>query len=281
MVSLDVERSRLRTLAIAHDARYVAGFPVHVALVLAPVGGPVARIALASALRDYGCIGITLRQGSGEDSGSLVRELEPRPRAGGGFAVPRIDLDAPRRVLVDLSALLAGVAPGRYRAAITYAGRLAHEAWASSAPFDLELRAPDENEQAMLEFIRPAVEQYGGWGGWAHTAPAGPGDRAPYSLHREDPARYCRAIRYLLFGDRLDAFDVSLLDALTGVYEPDGVLFAAELLRARGDLEGLRALRAGVAGRFEGLEPVLDETIRGESLLAWHLDQRRGPVNRT
>ncbi len=89
------------------------------------------------------------------------------------------------------------------------------------------------------------------------------------ALFRDDPVRFNRALRHLLVeAARLDTFNLSLLDRLTGVYALDGALLQVELRRMRGELAAAEALADRVRADHPGGAAALDALDRDEGPIA-------------
>src|SRR5262245_14029855 len=101
----DVPRLALR--AIDHDARYVLGFPLHVAITLCaePPDACVRQLPLASWAGNAGAIGIRL---SRSDTGNEVVRTEPWPVVHHELGTPTYTLEprSCRRMLIDVSSHL-------------------------------------------------------------------------------------------------------------------------------------------------------------------------------
>jgi hypothetical protein len=256
----------LAPLVIDTDDAYPLGAPVHVGVTLslttaeAMVWIPPTDPLLAQEPIELGL--------SSLDDGRVVFPLapfSPRPRHDDALAVA-LTGNSPRRALVDLSPWLPpDLAPGSYRATLRY-HCLREEAL--SPPFALHLRAPHAGDRTFLAELTPPKQPDQTWGQWTLSPPS---PRPPEldALFRDDPVRFNRALRHLLVeAARLDTFNLSLLDRLTGVYALDGALLQVELLRMRGEVAAAEALADRVRADHPGGAAALDALDRDEGPIA-------------
>ncbi|WP_437310429.1 hypothetical protein [Sorangium sp. So ce388] len=254
--------------SLEHDRRYVLGFPLHVALTVCAdrPGACIRRLPRASWAGSAGAIGVRLaRADTGEEvvwiepSGIVVREL--------GTPVFRLCPGVCRRMLVDVSSFLpAGIAPGHHALAVVYAGPPDR---VESPPAPIELAAPSPEQQRELQRLAPEIARAGSWGRWTSLPPEG-GEPVAGRVERDDPLRFNRILRFLMYGlESLCDVDPALLDVLDGVYEPEAHALRAELHAARGDTARLAEQAELIRARYPGLAWWIDRIEAGQSELGF------------
>ncbi|MGK3982127.1 hypothetical protein WME99_03780 [Sorangium sp. So ce136] len=254
--------------SLDHERRYVLGFPLHVAVTVCAdrPGACIRRLPRASWAGNAGAIGVRLaRADTGEEvvwfepSGIVVREL--------GTPVFLLCPGACRRMLVDVSSYLpAGIEPGHHALAVVYAGPPGR---VESPPVPIELAAPSAEQQRELQRLAPEIARAGSWGRWTSLPPEG-GAPSAGRVERDDPLRFSRILRYLMYGpESLCDVDPALLDALDGVYEPEAHALHAELHAARGDTARLADQAELIRARYPGLSWWIDRIEAGQSELGF------------
>ncbi|HEY8041587.1 MAG TPA: hypothetical protein VIF15_17390 [Polyangiaceae bacterium] len=277
----DLPLPALGRLEEAHDAEYVAGFPVHVALTLH--GDPfveLRRIPRADWRGVRSAVGVKLVDPAAPPDQRLVRMVEAAPIIDDEIVYPRVDLPAAGqvRMLVDLSELLGGAAAppavGAFEATVTYAaGR--SPAMRRGVDFPLVLRRPTSLEEHTLRALAPLATD--GWGPWAEEKPPeAEGLLLTPHVDPADPLRLLRVMRFLMYGPtELADVDPAMFDVLGGVYAPDAEALRAEVLAARGDRAALAKQLALARAATPGLGPWLASIESGTSFLGWMRDQTR------
>jgi hypothetical protein len=267
----DMPLPALGALTLAHDAEYVAGFPVHVALTLA--GDPIhamPRLPNPDWRALHGAVGLTLADAA--DPSRVLLRAEARPLVDEEIRSPKVDLPrgASVRMLVDLNDRLAGAAkPGSYVATVEYAADRS-PALRRAATFPLTLRRPTAGEQHVLAALAAASRD--GWGAWATAKPRDPAEGALLTgrVDPDDPLRFLRIMRFLMYGSApLADVDLATLDTLGGVYAPDAEALRGEVLAARGDQAALQATLARARAATPGLWPWLDAIETRTTFLGW------------
>ncbi|WP_438010197.1 hypothetical protein WME89_17025 [Sorangium sp. So ce321] len=254
--------------SLEHERRYVLGFPLHVAVTVCAdrPGACIRRLPRASWAGSAGAIGVRLaRADTGEEvvwiepSGIVVREL--------GTPVFRLCPGACRRMLVDLSSYLpAGIGPGHHALAVVYAGPPDR---VESPPVPIELAAPSPEQQLELQRLAPEIVRAGSWGRWTSLPPEG-GEPVAGGVARDDPLRFNRILRYLMYGpESLCDVDPALLDVLDGVYEPEAHALRAELHASRGDTARLAEQAELIRTRYPGLAWWIERIEAGQSELGF------------
>jgi hypothetical protein len=220
----------LAPLFVEHDAVYVTGAPLHVAITIraARPGLSFGWLPSVSPYTARGAIGCTLSTTDGRvafarDPASLTPELIE------DFAFELRGTEQ-RRMLTDLSELFGEDVPppGTYWLTIRYEALLAR---LESAPVGIRLREPSLDEGALLESARSEVPPGTTWGQWSylHRAAAPVALRGPAEL-RGDPLRFNRIAKRLYTDPTpLGPVDFAALDALEGLYAPDRAALAAEM----------------------------------------------------
>jgi len=268
----------LGTLRIEHEAVYVAGFPVHVAITV--VGDPrwnLTRLPLLDFRALSGCIGLVLRDST---SGEIVFEREAHPVVDEESTMAFVDLDPGQecRMLIDLSELLAEGprvpdAGATWNARVTYAARAHFPAMRRDADLVLRVRKPTSIEAHVLASLAPDLDRASSWGAWATARPTDPREAALLTPHVDprDPLRYLRLVRYVLFSATelaaMDLRDFAVLDG--GVYGPDADVLRAELLAARGDVGARDALFAKLRAQTPGMFPQIADIEANATYVGW------------
>jgi hypothetical protein len=233
----------LAALVVEHEAEYVVGFPAYVAFALraAKQGAAVHYLPIESWRGARDAIGLRVRRGE-----HVVEKDEPdgadmtNQDGTKGLKVP---MGGETRVVVDLAERFAHIPPGSYRVEVGYGTKKRH-AW--SAAFPLVLRKPDEEETKDLALYRASGAK--GWVAWTES-PAGP---VTPPRGKRDPLRLNKTLRYVYFGPELDALDLSVLDALDGMWAPERDALRAEILALR-DPARAEKLAGDVAAKHPGL----------------------------
>jgi hypothetical protein len=286
------EEDRVAKPEIEHLARYVIGYPMHVAITVR-MENPTARSAIARDLTIFGGAGLEITfvdARTGEE-----HPLSPNDAASGfnAYLVP----GESRRMLVDLADFgTRDLHAGIYHVKLVYEG-------VEADPFDVALAAPTPGQKAELDRLAPELYLAPSWGEWLvwppskKTGPLGHYDRT-------DPLRFNRLLKYLIHTRNVTLASVPALD---GLYAPEALLLRADLAYSLGDKatlaelaktlreqhpelrHRLEAIEAGNGPLTEGRETAestpadfvhpadqLDvkfEDLRGESSTLWATDR--------
>ena len=243
----DATDSAIDQVRVDRMPAYVVGFPTHVAItVRARPDAFLRRLLFADLLDLHECVGAVVA----DDRGQLRWRYRPKPRVepeigefGDGLAAGE-----ERRMLTDVSPVLGDLPEGNFRVAFAYVSpRTAYQA----APVDIRVRRPTAPEAAILASVASGRAQYPNWALWTQSQDE-PVDTA--EVRRENPLRLNLLLRQLFFGPTPPPqVDPSMLDVLDGVYAPEREALKAELLEARGDAAGYRAVRSRILRDTPGL----------------------------
>ncbi|WP_437665960.1 hypothetical protein [Sorangium sp. So ce1182] len=254
--------------SLDHDRRYVIGFPLHVAVTVCAdrPGACIRRLPRPSWAGSAGAIGVRLARA---DTGEEVVRIEPSAIVVRELGTPVFLLcpGACRRMLVDLSSYLpAGTEPGHHALAVVYAGPPGR---VESPPVPIELAGPSPEQQRELQRLAPEIVRAGSWGRWTSLPPEG-GEPVAGGVERDDPLRFNRILRYLMYGpESLCDVDPALLDVLDGVYEPEAHALRAELHASRGDTARLAEQAELIRTRYPGLAWWIERIEAGQSELGF------------
>lgn len=286
--SVVVPEAEVELADLACQSEYVAGFPMHVALLLAPRPrqARLNRLPLPT-LSDWGgAVGVELRRPSDpasprlpeadtrtSDRGEPPVLAVPASPVGIESGSPRFSLgpDVPRRVMIDLADVMPPNLPeGPYVVSINYASEDRRSEVRSAA---ITLRRPTTDESRVRGWLAGELEGARSFGAWldARSAVAAPDPRAaPLDSRPWAGLHYIRTVRYLKFGHFPP--DPLVLDNLHPFYAPEAAAWRAELLVARGDSGAKREIEHVRAAHPE-LNAWMDVLATGTSELQF---ARRG-----
>lgn len=260
----------LAPLQVETAQEYVSGFPVHVAATIrasSPEAG-LRNLPYADLFRSAGAFGLTLTDLSGKltiVSAPPSSVVDREKQAGTLVLRP----GESRRMLIDLSEMLpAGIKAGEYRAVLAYGETRSRT---NSPQFVLRFRDPSAEERADWKALDPEAQSLGGWGMWSLHRPAeklSPDTPIPPTA----ALRFNRAVRLLLFGDRLDA---KVLQGLDGIYAPEVAALAAEVLQVAGDQAGYERQSQSVRARYPSLSWWIDQVAAGQGLIAFYRSRQQ------
>lgn len=256
----------LAPLLVEQEDGYVAGFPVYLAVSLrcAEPTATLTRLPHFDWFSTRGAFGVVLSLG-----GRVIHTVLPSFKAdhglgGGGLELSQGEV---RRSLIDVSGLLPQVlAPGVYSAVLSYGGMLAA---AESAPIRLTVRAASPPERDERRALQQEIERRDTWGQWTLLPPLDP-TTIVLPKSARDPLRFNKLLRWITYGpDPLEEIDPAVLDVLAGVFAPEAVALRAELLLARGDRAGVKAIVSRIRSHHKGLAWWADALDTGTSNIAW------------
>jgi len=167
-------------------------------------------------------------------------------------------------MLLDLSGYLPETTePGVYDLTLNY-GRTTGEARVRQR---VVFVAPNGRQRAELAQLLPGVRRAGSWGEWARSPTELGGSELAPRVRDDDPARYYRILRYLIFGaPSLARVSLDVLAPLRGIYAPEAAVLRAELLSVRGRRGAYRRQLEAIAG-MPGMAHAVDQLERGQHLL--------------
>jgi len=260
-----VSRPKLGRLGVEHPDEWALGLPAHAAVEVRGETSDASfrRLPLASLTTLNDAIGIELAKPSGETVLSVpARALEGSSQEGPTF---NLGFGETCRMLVDLSGLLADALPGTYTARLSYGGRTRRT---ESAPFEIAIRLPTEDERLVLDALRAEGGGAGDWGSWTYRRR--PRDAPWLLLPPGHPLRYHLVLNELLFGpEELSEVDPAVLDEVDSVARPEAEATRAELLAARGAAADFQRQAARVRQQWPGLAWWMDRIADGRSELAF------------
>jgi hypothetical protein len=237
----------LQILPVDSLPEYVIGFPVYVAITVhARPNSSFEGLRFADFTNLRESIGVQIA-GTG---GGYTAQYQPRPIISEPAIADRLGSGETRRMLTDVSPLIGnGIVEGEYRARFSYvAPYAAYEA----PPVILHFRKPTAAEEALLAAAAPDRARFPNWALWTMSCSHALYDGA---IGPENPLRFNLLLQRLLCGpEPLDKIDPAILDALTGLFGPEGNALKAELHHARNDIEGYRRVKADVLRAAPGLE---------------------------
>jgi hypothetical protein len=263
----------LAIVEVAHQPRYVIGFPAYVALtVMAQPRSASVPMPAVGWMGAQGSVGVSVtdRQTGrrvfhsqplnifDQDLGQMSERLHPGER---------------RRVLIDLDEVLPEtLRPGSYDVRVSFGPETLR---ATSAPVRLNFRDPTARERTLRAQLAAELEDNGSWGQWTYLQSPDPKNiRRPWG--RDDPLRFNWIMRELIYGDEpLGAFPLERLDALDGMFEPEREALRAEILKARGETAAAARQIAYVKHTYPALTDWMNRLIAGQSDIAWarHMEE--------
>jgi len=239
----------LEILPVAHFPEYVLGFPIHVVMtVRARPDVSFNHLPFPDFLNLRSTIDVDIEGKIESQPQRRLKKQHIDPESGRKGS--RLGAGEARRMLIDLSQLLDGeLREGEYAVRISYVETDgAHQA----APIKLRFRRPNAEEAALLIATAPDRLNFDDWGMWTITCPAGIVHEGPISP--DNPLRFNLVLRSLICSSvPLDQIQPSILDTLTGLYEPEADALKAELYQARGDHASYQGLRLKILRSAPGL----------------------------
>jgi hypothetical protein len=210
---------------------YVVGFPALVAISLRcsrPCETSVPHVDLFTATT---ALGVTLLDASGA---IVVETKAPKTLDPEFFTLVALHAGETRRALVDVSSAFGSTPAGRYRLTVCCATFLGI---ASSAPAEIELRAPTPDETRMLDDLSPRKVADRSWSEWALVPPDRDVPwRSPIAVfHDAGPLRLHVALRSLIFGDDPVLWEHATLEHVGAPCAPEIEAIWAEILALRVD----------------------------------------------
>lgn len=270
-----VSRPSLASLIVDHPDEWVLGSAAHAAIEVRAdrPGASFRRLPLPTLASLNDAVGIELAT----STGTTALSLEPGALDGSSQEGPTFDLGsgASRRVLLDVSGLLIGVAAGIYTARISY-GTVSKRA--QSDRFVITLREPDDDERRVLEMLRTEGGGAGSWGDWTYQRR--PRESPWLFLASADPLRYHLVLNQLIFGPQ-DLAEVvpAVLEGVDSVTKPEAAAIRAELLAARRSKQEFDTQAALVRQKWPGLGWWMDAIAQGRSEIAFLHDTNRGKTS--
>lgn len=259
--SLAADPPRLGPLGAATHAEQVLGMPWFVGMTLCPAapGDTLCNMMIPSDCSVKQTLGLTL-----VGQGQVALDVRPRGRSFEEESAGEVlSMDAPRRVLTDISPLVpTSVAPGEYEVTFHFAGGPKPSHRSSSEPTRVRLVAATPEQLARRGILEPLRAERGSW----RAALRGPTDPrvAAWRLSPSDPFAFPVLSALAEDEDTLRTLSQRDLSGFSWALAPEVGLIHVEWLAATRRREDAREMAASLRAQFPGIGRSLDALGFGE-----------------